>query len=202
MILFNDNEDTPTIEINIVQRRFQIKGDYVLLKKYKEDFIDEFNELVNDKKSTTDWEIFALEFKNKLKDVFKEYFNKGYIKRKKKPQRFLEIQNKNPESHPVTRGRINKMLKYFKGKNIKAKYEYNNSIGDHKTRRWNGVIKGFNIMGQTEEDYYPYRIEIVFEKNKSLQQIIPRDAWFNGLGKISWTNGGPSCYFEISLKKE
>ena len=55
----------------------------------------------------------------------------------------------------LTRGKLNRMLKYFRNKKVSYRYEYNDSMGGHKVRE--GVINydSFAISGS---GFYFYAI--------------------------------------------
>jgi len=52
----------------------------------------------------------------------------------------------------ATRQRVRKMFKYFKNKKVLIRYEYNNSIGWHDIRYFNGRYDNFEVT--PDEEYY------------------------------------------------
>lgn len=97
----------------------------------------------------------------------------------------------------ISKGRLNRMLKYFQCKNVHVQFEYNNSLGHHQIRNFKGIYDQFiiNVAEFTYETIYTFKLmykkEIVFELD------LPGHSEFHGLGKIRYINSGPSCYLEI-----
>ena len=99
----------------------------------------------------------------------------------------------------ISRGKLNRMLKYFKGKLASITFEYNNSLGHHNIRKYEGEYNNFRIDVSifSYETIYYFKLflndKIVFELD------LPGHSEFHGLGKIRYINSGPSCYFEIGF---
>ena len=97
----------------------------------------------------------------------------------------------------VTRGRINRMLKYFKNKQVSIRFEYENSLGHHWVRNYNGKYDHFKITevdigGMSEYNF------LLFKNGKCVfEQDFPPCSEFTGLGSIRYCNSGPYCLFSI-----
>lgn len=94
----------------------------------------------------------------------------------------------------VTRGKLNRMFKYFRKKKVAIKYIYNNSLGGHMEREYSIEYDSFEIRGLNE-----YFHVILFDTNKNIlcEQEFDVGWWFNGLGLLEMINSGPRCYFTI-----
>lgn len=191
--MFEDDKQVPTIKLSVPKKELIFRNkDYRMVNKFRRKFFSELNDHIDDGLINTSEGL--IEFKENVRRLLLEAIEKNEIfqvsKQRKKRRK---IRNK---KDPVTRGRLNRMMKWFVGKKIKTEYYYANSLGWEEERTYSGVVKSFNIIGQTENDYYPYTIEIIFHNN-SMIQTIPRDAFFHGLGDIRWLNSGPVCSFKI-----
>jgi hypothetical protein len=101
---------------------------------------------------------------------------------------------------PISKGRLNRMLKYFEGKSVHVSFEYNNSLGHHNIIKFSGVYDQFTI--DTAEFTYDtiYAFKLFFKKELVFELDLPGHSEFHGLGKIRYINSGPSCYLEFNLK--
>lgn len=98
----------------------------------------------------------------------------------------------------ILKGQLNRMCKYFRHKHIEIIFEYNNSLGHHHIRNYNGEYDSFEIEGDVSSGYY-----ILFKNDGYVvfEQSINPHGWFNGVGRLTWSNCGPYCYFQISICK-
>lgn len=99
------------------------------------------------------------------------------------------------DNRPATRGRINKMFKYFRNKKVHVRYEYNNSIGWHRVIEKTLTYDSFNIRpdGLGED----FNIELIKDGKVLFEQELGIYWEFTGLGKLEMCNSGPYCYFSI-----
>lgn len=191
--MFEDDKQVPTVKLSVPKKELIFRNkDYRMVNKFRRKFFSKLNDHIDDGLINTSEGL--IEFKEIVRNLLIEAIEKNEIfqvsKQRKKRRK---IRNK---KDPVTRGRLNRMMKWFVGKKVKTEYYYANSLGWEEERTYSGVVKSFNIIGQTENDYYPYTIEIIFHNN-SMIQTIPRDGFFHGLGDIRWLNSGPVCSFKI-----
>ena len=104
------------------------------------------------------------------------------------------------QKRQVTKKRLNKMCKYFRGKKVTICYEYNNSIGANCATTWTGEYDSYSIRSY-KCIYGSVNIETVFyckELKAFSFHIDSIDcAEFTGVGKIKILNDGPYCYFSI-----
>jgi hypothetical protein len=100
-------------------------------------------------------------------------------------------------SDNATKGRINRMFKYFRNKRVRIRYEYNNSLGHHFIRKQTLKYDTFEILSDGE--FY----NVILYSNGT--QVFEQDFniyWeFTGLGKMKLCNSGPYCYFVIKKLK-
>ena len=103
---------------------------------------------------------------------------------------------------PLTKGRLNRMLKYFTKKKVRIYYEYNDSMGGHQECAWEGRYTSFTIKEHSygNTHFKEWEVLIFKDESKIFEQDVDENAYFSGLGKIYWYNSGPTCHFEISLK--
>lgn len=100
---------------------------------------------------------------------------------------------------PITRGRLNRMLKYFEGKNVNVSFEYNNSLGHHSVRKFSGVYDQFKIDVAEFSYDTVFAFKLYYKKELVFELDLPGHSQFHGLGKIRYINSGPSCYLELYL---
>lgn len=102
---------------------------------------------------------------------------------------------------PISKGRLNRMLKYFQGKNVHVLFEYNNSLGHHRVRKFDGIYDQFTIdIAEFSYDTI-YVFKLMYNKKDVVFELdLPGNSQFHGLGKIRYNNSGPSCYLEFNLK--
>ncbi len=50
------------------------------------------------------------------------------------------------ENNSVTKGKLNRMCKYFRNKKVLIYYEYNDSLGGHNEREYLGKYSNFEIL--------------------------------------------------------
>ncbi len=97
-------------------------------------------------------------------------------------------------SNAATRGRINRMFKYFRNrKNVRVRYEYNDSLGGHKVRSGTIEYDRFEINGIHD-------FQVVFYHGDTIVWVQELTIWweFIGLGRLSYCNSGPYCHFSIT----
>ena len=99
---------------------------------------------------------------------------------------------------PVTKGRLKKMCKYFKNKDVLISYDYQTSIGGDFLREIYGRYDDFKLTAAKAP--YGNEYTILFLKNGKVifEQDFFSNAYFIGLGKIE-EGYLPACYFSITL---
>ena len=95
----------------------------------------------------------------------------------------------------LTKGKLNRMLKYFRNKRISYRYEYNNSLGGHIIRQGCVTYDSFEIRGSR-----PY-FHVVLTRGgvNVFEQEFDNDWYFTGVGKLEMINSGPRCHFQMEL---
>jgi hypothetical protein len=103
----------------------------------------------------------------------------------------------------ITRGRLNRMCKYFRDKRVAITYEYNNSLGTHCIRQHKGKYDKFRIEEMQFNSYSDtlYRLTFFKKENIVFEQEFMNQAEFVGVGLIRELNNGPYCWFEIKRRK-
>ena len=103
----------------------------------------------------------------------------------------------------VTKGRLNRMCKYFLNKSVCIQYEYNNSLGHHYVDNYNGKYDKFKL--KCFSNSYENSGEVRFFKKNKIVFTFGIDCFecaeFYGLGRIEILNSGPYCYFSIVKRK-
>jgi hypothetical protein len=96
----------------------------------------------------------------------------------------------------VTRGRLNRLFKYFRNTPVVFRYVYNDSLGGHWTREEELCYDTFEIIG---DDRY---FNVVCRQGTTIVWEQSLDVWweFYGLGKLRGTFGGPACLFSITRR--
>jgi hypothetical protein len=87
----------------------------------------------------------------------------------------------------VTKGRLNKMCKYFRGKSVHIEFNYNNSLGHSWTRESDLVYDEFSIHEVCVSGYTEYTISFKYKGTEVFLQEFPGgcDCEFVGLGSIT-----------------
>jgi len=100
----------------------------------------------------------------------------------------------------VTKGRLNKMCKYFRGKYVHIEFHYNNSMGHSLVRENDLVYDEFLIHDVCVSGFHEYTVSFKYKGNEVFLQEFPgsMDSCFVGLGNITWYNSGPDCRFKIT----
>jgi len=101
---------------------------------------------------------------------------------------------------PITRGRLNRMLKWFRGKPIHIEFLYNSSTLGAKLREDDIEYNEFEIREVEVSGFTEFSVSLRMNGSEVFHQEFPghTDAKFYGLGHIAWVNGGPSCVFKIT----
>ena len=97
----------------------------------------------------------------------------------------------------VSQGRLNRMLKYFRGKSVVVSYHYNNSLCMHEHTEYRDEYDDFEVETQEYASGKHYAIRLRKGKKLVFEQDFGDDAYFTGLGQIEECNSGPYCYFSI-----
>lgn len=93
----------------------------------------------------------------------------------------------------LTRGRFNRMLKYFRRKRVSIRYEHNDSNGGHRVWQKELTYDRFEI--RTAGLYH--QATLYLGADPVWSQELDDSWYFTGLGKLEMRNSGPRCYFEI-----
>ena len=99
----------------------------------------------------------------------------------------------------VSRGRLNRMCKYFKNKEVHMQFDYRNSLGNFWTHKIDTVYDDFKIHEIEVSGCPEFTVSFIYKGKEVFLQEFPgnSDAEFLGLGVIQWINDGPYCYFSI-----
>jgi len=101
----------------------------------------------------------------------------------------------------MNKGKLNRMCKYFKGKQAILKYEYNNSLGVHREYFYEGVYDSFIIGEHDFSNCKNYDVKFNLKDKVVFEVGFDDYAEFTGVGKIRENNSGPYCYFSIVTKE-
>ncbi len=101
----------------------------------------------------------------------------------------------------ITKGKLNRMCKYFKGKQIDLRYEYNNSLGMYREYLYEGVYDKFHISEHDFSNCKNYDVKFYLKDKIVFEVGFDYYAEFTGIGKIRENNSGPYCYFSIVSKE-
>lgn len=107
----------------------------------------------------------------------------------KPPKPYIEV----PEIPYATKGRLNRMFKYFRGKSCRVDYEYNDSMGGHRRRGKPVTYDSFEIR----EIHGEFAVFLRRKGEVVWTQEFNRWWQFTGLGELRMSNSGPYCYFTI-----
>lgn len=100
-------------------------------------------------------------------------------------------------NNEITKGKLNRMFKYFRNKNVKICYEYNNSLGHHCKRNYKITYNRLTIEEVDLRYYKEYQVKLFFDDKCLFEQHFCDDWCFTGLGQMKYCNSGPYCYFTI-----
>jgi len=111
----------------------------------------------------------------------------------------VDVIGKPTNTDIVTRGRLNKMCKYFRGKAVHIEFEYNNSLGHSWIREADLVYDTFDIHEVRCGGFSEFTVTFKYKDKQVFLQEFPghSNAYFVGLGHITWLNSGPYCTFKI-----
>lgn len=98
--------------------------------------------------------------------------------------------SKTPEA---TRGKLNRMCKFFRNKKVRIRYEYNDSLGGHNVRKGTIRYDAFEIRG--DQGYWA--VAFRYKGRDVWSQEFDYTWRFTGLGQLRIPMGGPYCYFSI-----
>jgi len=104
------------------------------------------------------------------------------------------------EKRFITKGRFNKMCKYFRNKRVCISYEYNNSLGDNVTTYYTGKYDEFGIV--LHKNVYGFQgseVNFILKGENVFTYFIESvdSSEFVDVGAIRSLNDGPYCYFRI-----
>ena len=99
----------------------------------------------------------------------------------------------------ITRGKLNRMLKYFRNKKVEIGYEYNNSLGDPVVRRISAKYDNFILTDKHSQYGSFYSITFQSKGKDIFYDEFHQGAYFTGVGRIEYCNSGPYCYFWIKF---
>lgn len=105
------------------------------------------------------------------------------------------MRNKNS----ISKGKLNRMCKYFKNKEVEIVFEYNNSLGCHHIRRYEGKYDSFIITEFEMSSYKEWEVKFLYHDNVVFEEHFSYWSEFTGLGEIEYNNSGPYCYFSIKF---
>lgn len=104
----------------------------------------------------------------------------------------------------VTRNKIKRIFRWICNKKFKVTivYEYNNSLGGYKKRKYTGIIKKFKVEDCDGE----YKIKFEFETGERGEEWISSSWEFASKYNPKWVvlsynNSGPYCYFGIKIEE-
>lgn len=98
----------------------------------------------------------------------------------------------------VNKGKINRMCKYYRGKNVTITYVYNNSLGHHSEHNYTGKYDSFKVEELDYASGREYNVVLKLKDKNVFEQHFGFWAEFEGVGKVKECNSGPYCYFSIT----
>ena len=135
--MFEDDKQVPTVKLSVPKKELIFRNkDYRMVNKFRRKFFSKLNDHIDDGLINTSEGL--IEFKEIVRNLLIEAIEKNEIfqvsKQRKKRRK---IRNK---KDPVTRGRLNRMMKWFVGKKVKTEYYYANSLGWEEERTYSGCL--------------------------------------------------------------
>ena len=99
----------------------------------------------------------------------------------------------NPGRYDCTKGKLNRMFKYFRNKPVRITYEYNNSLGWHQIRRFLVKYDAFEIV----DAYSVWTCRLTQDGKEVHVHEFDAAYYFTGVGKLEFINSGPRCCYTI-----